>query len=50
MASTGVDRVEGLDPAVAFKAPCRVATTANITLSGAQTIDGVAITTERVLV
>jgi phage-related tail fiber protein len=50
MASTGIDRVEGLDPAVAFKAPCRVATTANITLSGAQTIDGVAITTERVLV
>ncbi len=50
MASTGVDRVEGLDPAVAFKAPCKVATTGNITLSGAQTIDGVAITTERVLV
>jgi hypothetical protein len=50
MASTGIDRVEGLDPAVAFKAPCRVATTENITLSGAQTIDGVAITNERVLV
>lgn len=44
MASTGVSRIEGLDPFVAFKAPCKCATTANITLSGAQTIDGVALT------
>jgi hypothetical protein len=43
MASTGVDRVEGVDPSVAIKAPCVVATTGNITLSGAQTIDGVAV-------
>jgi hypothetical protein len=39
--------VEGL----AFIAPCRVATTANITLSGTQTIDGVAVVAgDRVLV
>ncbi len=43
MSSTGVTRIEGVDPAVAIKAPCTVATTANITLSGAQTIDGVAV-------
>lgn len=43
MTSTGVDRVEGVDPSVAIKAPCVVATTGNITLSGAQTIDGVAV-------
>lgn len=39
--------LNGLDP----KASCRVATTANITLSGTQTIDGVAVAAgERVLV
>jgi hypothetical protein len=39
--------VQGLDP----KASCRVATTANITLSGTQTIDGVAVIAgERILV
>lgn len=43
MASTGITRIEGVDPSVAIKAPCTVATTANITLSGAQTIDGVAV-------
>lgn len=43
MASTGVTRIEGVDPSVAIKAPCTVATTVNITLSGAQTIDGVAV-------
>lgn len=43
MASTGVSRIEGINPFVAFKAPCKAATTANITLSGAQTIDGVAV-------
>jgi hypothetical protein len=43
MASTGVDRINGIDPAVANKAPCKVATTGNITLSGAQTIDGIAV-------
>jgi len=44
MSSTGVDRITGVDPSVAIKAPCKVATTANITLSGAQTIDGVSLT------
>lgn len=43
MASTGPSRINGIDPSVAVKAPCDVATTANITLSGAQTIDGVAV-------
>lgn len=42
-----LDLVQGLD----FKASVRVATTANITLSGTQTIDGVALSAgERVLV
>jgi hypothetical protein len=36
---------------LAFKAPCRLATTANITLSGLQTIDGVTVVADdRVLV
>lgn len=43
MASTGISRIEGIDPAVAQKAPCAAATTANITLSGAQTIDAIAV-------
>jgi hypothetical protein len=40
------------ETAIAIKAPCLVATTANITLSGAQTIDGVSVgnNSERVLV
>lgn len=36
------DRLRGLAQASAIKSPCRVATTANITLSGLQLIDGVA--------
>jgi hypothetical protein len=48
---TTTDRVAGLNGSVGFKAPCRVATTAAITLSGEQTIDGVAIVAgDRVLV
>lgn len=48
---TTTDRLAGLNGSVAFKAPCRVATTAAITLSGEQTIDGVAIVSgNRVLV
>lgn len=35
------DRIAGAPSSLAFKAPCRVATTANITLSGFQTLDGV---------
>lgn len=44
-------REDGLASSTAMKGPCRVATTANITLSGEQTIDGVAcVTDDRVLV
>ena len=52
---TQIDRLEGLIGGIAVKAPCRVATTANITLSGAQTIAGILLVAdaeprERVLV
>ena len=48
---TTTDRVAGLNGSVGFKAPCRAATTAAITLSGEQTIDGIAIVSgDRVLV
>lgn len=45
------DRLRGIVSAVAIKAPCRVATTADITLAGLQTIDGIAVAAgDRVLV
>ena len=45
------DRINGLIGSVAIKVPCKAATTANITLSGEQTIDGVSISADvRVLV
>lgn len=48
---TSVDRIQGLSGGIAIKVPCRVATTANITLSGEQTIDGIAVgEDDRVLV
>jgi hypothetical protein len=51
MPSTVTDRLAGASASVAVKAPCRVATTANITLSGLQTIDGISVVAEdRVLV
>lgn len=51
MTSIMLDRTDGLSSATAYKGPCRVATIGNITLSGEQTIDGVAIVTgDRVLV
>ncbi len=51
MPSTITDRLYGLTTSVAIKAPCRVATTAAITLSGVQTIDGVSVVAgDRVLV
>lgn len=51
MASTFQDRVSGISTSVAVKAPVRVATTADITLSGEQTIDGIAVVADdRVLV
>ena len=40
---TSVDRIQGLSGSLAVKVPCRVATTAAITLSGEQTIDTVAV-------
>lgn len=48
---TLTDRLGGARSSLAFKAPCIAATTANITLSGEQTIDGVAVVDgDRVLV
>ena len=45
------DRISGLEVAQALKAPVKAATTANITLSAAQTIDGISCTAgDRVLV
>lgn len=45
-----VDIVDGLSSATGIKGPCAVATTANVTLSGEQTIDGVTTDESRVLV
>ncbi len=51
MTSVTTDRRFGVNGGLAFKAPVRVATTANITLSGLQTVDGVALAADdRVLV
>lgn len=51
MSSTAIDRVAGLSSSAAYKGPCLAATTANITLSGLQTIDGVTLVADdRVLV
>ncbi|RWM66906.1 MAG: hypothetical protein EOR82_28210 [Mesorhizobium sp.] len=51
MSSIQVEINDGLSSSTAVKGPCRVATTANITLSGEQTVDGVAVaTSDRVLV
>ena len=51
MPSVITDRRQGLNSGAAIKVPCVAATTANITLSGEQTIDGVAVVTgDRVLV
>ncbi|MES0091002.1 hypothetical protein [Mesorhizobium sp. M0030] len=51
MATTSVDQVTGYGETVAYKAPCRLATTGNITLSGLQLIDGsVTAADDRVLV
>lgn len=51
MTSVSVDRRFGVQAGAAIKVAVRVATTANITLSGTQTIDGVAVVADdRVLV
>ena len=48
---TSVDRIQGLSGSIAVKAPCRVTTTAAISLSGLQTVDGVSVVSgDRVLV
>ena len=48
---TSVDRIQGLSGSLAIKAPVKAATTAAITLSGEQTVDGVALVEgDRVLV
>lgn len=44
------DVIRAITTALGIKAPCAVATTANITLSGEQTIDGVLTSSSRVLV
>lgn len=51
MTDTILDRLNGVSEGLAIKAPVRAGTTANITLSGLQTIDGVALAADdRVLV
>ena len=41
-----IDRIDGVTGSIAVKAPVMVATTENITLSGAQTVGGVALTAD----
>lgn len=51
MPSTQTDRLNGLTTSVALKAPVKAVTSANITLSGLQTVGGVALAADdRVLV
>lgn len=51
MVANSTDRFNGVVASKAIKVPCVVATSANITLSGEQTIDSVAVTSgDRVLV
>lgn len=51
MTTVATDIRRGVNAGIAFKVPCKVATTANITLSGLQTIDGVSVVADdRVLV
>lgn len=51
MPTTLTSRRQGVNAGLAVKAPVKAATTANVTLSGEQTIDGVALVTgDRVLV
>ena len=49
MVSPSTDRRFGLTAGVAIKAPCQLATTVNITLSGEQSIDGTTTDDSRVL-
>ncbi|API59512.1 hypothetical protein BSL82_09485 [Tardibacter chloracetimidivorans] len=43
MPATYTDRLEGLTTSVAIKAPCQAVAIANITLTGEQTVNGVAV-------
>lgn len=45
MTSVSTDRRQGVNAGAAIKVPCQAATTAAITLSGEQTVDGVALVT-----
>lgn len=45
MTSVSIDRRFGLNGGIAIKAPCKAATTANISLNGAQTVNGIALVT-----
>jgi len=46
MASVTTDRRRGINSGAAIKTPCIAASTANVTLSGEQTIDGVSLVTD----
>ena len=51
MPSTSTDLIDGLSTSTAVKAPCRVHSTVNLTLEGAQTVNSVAVVAgDRVLV
>jgi hypothetical protein len=51
MPATPTDRLNGLTTSVAVKPACRVGSTANLTLSGLQTVDGIVLVAgDRVLV
>lgn len=50
MASTSTDQIRGARSSLGFKAPCTTAAASNITLSGEQTVAGVATDESRVLV
>lgn len=44
MSSTGISRIDGIDPWVGLKAPATTVSLTNITLSGEQTVNGVSLT------
>ena len=51
MTSTSTDRRQGVNSGAAIKVPCVAASTGNLTLSGEQTVDGIAcVTGDRVFV
>lgn len=51
MPATATDRLTGISTSVAIKPPCKAVSTSNITLSGEQTVGGVAVVAgDRVLV